>query len=337
MPSESLCWFHTPGPQNFIKKVCNALIGRDSAWIEGAVSWDEEFRSTVKDELSTLDGEINVEFIDASILDESLDAAGLIQCYDDIVGRNYLPAMDLCEFLNKNKILNNTILWLYHVDRATDRKWIEFSKSLAKQTTTVKLVCEGTIISGSSKHIETFCQEQFLTLFDYLLFAMVLIQDASWGTDLKVYACRLAINMAGNRAEKIAQLLSRRSLLVSDPLCCAKEVDLCEDSVRLENAVRVAQLMSLLPKVELLRNAFVSKISDRLDGVLPYTDDYGNTVEKPQDLELRHIVYLDGCGKIVLDQEERQHLRFLHTIRNDLSHGKNVDGNTASLCLEYRA
>ena len=227
-------------------------------------------------------------------------------------------------------------IWLYHVDRATDKKWIEFSKSLAKQATTVKLVCEGAIVSGSSKHIETFCQEQFLTLFDYLLFAMVLIQDASWGTDLKVYACRLAINMAGDNAEKIAQLLSYRSRLISDPLCCAKEADLCEDSIQLENAVRVAQLMSLLPKVELLRSAFVSEISDRFTEVLPYTDDYGNAVEKPQDLELRHIVYLDGCGKIRLNQEERQHLRFLYTIRNDLSHGKNVDGNTASLCLDRK-
>ena len=333
MADKIQCWLQLPGPVKMAEDICAVLSGSGTVWISGSFSWAEEVRSFIKEKLCMFDSGVNLEFLDVSAFPEHYSPEELVFLRDPSAEKDYLPAMGLASFVKTKRILPDTILWLYHLDGEGDRKWTDFSKALAKQGAGLKLVCEGAAITEAAKNVRLFSQERCLSEFDHLLYAMLLIQGEKWSTDLKVYVSRLAVFLAGRDAEQIAQLLRLKRELPQEPLRCALGSRPELEEVRALHAIYTAQLMSLLPKVELLRTKLISDTADRLRALVPFCDDYGNQIDRPEDMELRHLVHFEIIGQLSFDWDESSRLHLLYNIRNALSHQNTVDGRDAIACL----
>ena len=70
--------------------------------------------------------------------------------------------------------------------------------------------------------------------------------------------------------------------------------------------------------IEEQRLAFIDRLGHRIDRILPFSDEYQSQFTKPQEVELRHLIYYRH--DLSLSPEELALLNKLHDARNDLSH-----------------
>ena len=61
-----------------------------------------------------------------------------------------------------------------------------------------------------------------------------------------------------------------------------------------------------------------------LKKLLPVADEFGKFLNNPWDMELRHLHYYGGNGKI-FSQTDWETLELVYRVRNDLSHLYTVD------------
>ena len=325
-----LWWNQTPGPRKLIRSVADDLGNRMTTWLSGTLPWQHDFHEYVKDRLSEINSDINIEFVDTWELPQDMKPEDLIFSYDSSLRNSYLPSLDLASFLLQRGALSNTIIWLFDLEQSESRQWLELSRKLARQKTGLRIVCEGRdIVNGANKNITCFSAQDVVNEFDILLFAMTALQRNDWNSDTKLYACRLATELSEKEAENTAILINHcQELLLNPAECAANEIALLDSDIA-ENAIRKAQTLTLMPRLEQERAAFIDSLGDRVEKLLPYTDEYNNLMEKPQELELRHIVYFEGVMMLNLSWEEHERVHFLHTMRNRISHRQLIDGEDA--------
>lgn len=333
MRADSLWWSQTPGPMKLVECLVDTLLGNGSAWLSGTFSWQSEFCSNVKEKLGEVDSNINVEVLDAAEWCTDKKAEELIFSYDERASADYLPAMDLAEFVQSKAILKDTIFWFSGVSKENDWKWMELSKNLAKLDAGLRIVCAGSNLSINAKKITLLKQSDYVTEFDTLLFAMTLVQSKNWNTETKIYFSRLANELSARDPEKIDALIEWCDDLLYDPIACVQSKLGEDNKAAALNAVRTAQIMSLYPKIEQARAQSVAEMYDRLVALLPFTDEYDALFEKPEDMELRHIIYFERQGRLQLTKEEKNRVSFLYNMRNELSHRQIISGEDANALL----
>ena len=322
-------WTRTPGPAELVERLSVVLASKGTAWITGSLPWCGMFRKIVKLRLEEINSSLNIEFVDISNYSDDLRTENVIFLFDESARKDYLPAIDLAKYIYGSQILRETIIWIYGLDTESGVRWLELSKALARQEAGLRIVCEGAICSGVSRNVMAFSIEQAITEFDTLLFAMTMIQDNGWNTDTKVYVSRLANELADRNAERVALLLNEEDSLLKDPVgFCLGTLEYTDEDV-LVRAVRNSQIMSLYPRIEQGRTELVNELYQRLEKLVPFSDDFESIFEKPQDMELRHIVYFESIGELKVNQEEHAKLHFLYSVRNLISHRQIISGTDA--------
>ena len=332
MKAESLWWSQMPGPAKLVDSLVDTLLENGKVWLSGTFFWQNEFHTLVKEKLGAGNSSLDVEFLNLSELRADQNVEELIFRFDERARANYLPAMNLAEYVQTKSILKDKIIWLYGVDTDKGERWLELSKNLAKYSVGLRVVCEGSGINGGAKRITVVKQSDYISEFDTLLFAMTLIHSRDLNMETKIYVSRLANALSDRNPEKIAVLIDACDELLRDPAACAATIGIC-DETDADSAVKTAQLMSLYPKVEQARAQAISGITDRLIDLFPFKDNYETLFEKPEDLELRHIIFFEKQGNLRLTEEERRQFYFLYNMRNKLSHRQTIAGNDASTLL----
>lgn len=326
-------WINTPGPQRLLSDTVETLMGKGTIWFPEGLPWAAEFRQSVKDTLSVEVSDMNIEFVDIEALD--IQPIDLIFSFDPLAQDKYLPAFDPAWFIKDNRILANTVLWLYGLNTENSQRWIDISRSLAKAGALLKIVCEGCFMSMPAKNIKSVLVNEYVSDFDVLLYAMTACQNNSHNADVKLYASRLAVNLSSGKPESICMLLSEFEKLVLEPDQWALTVLEAAPSDMIKNSIRNAQIMSLLPKTEEKRAILVDLLQDRLGVLLPFDDDFGNKISELDEIELRHIAYFRNSNMLSLSSFESSMLDFVHRVRNDLAHRKIVAGEDAISILEH--
>lgn len=334
MKPEFESWICSPGPQRMLADAVDVLTGKGTVWFSDELPWREEFRRSVKDMLSTADSRLNIEFVDAP--SPETDPMELVFDLDSSAQDMFLPAYDPARFIKDNKVLENTVLWIYGLQSETCAKWLEFGRNLAKLGVSLKIVCEGVPSCSSAKNVKVITVRDYVSEFDLLLYAMMLCQNDRNASELKMYSARLAVSLSEGRPETLCGLISDVDRLINDPEKTA--LDICIDSSAedMRSAVRNAQIMSVLPKTEERRAALVDALKDRLEPLMPFDDDFDNTISVLDEIELRHIVYFLKINEIELNDAEYEELMLLYSIRNNISHRKIVPGSDVRMLFVKR-
>lgn len=102
----------------------------------------------------------------------------------------------------------------------------------------------------------------------------------------------------------------------------------------IRGAIRNAQTLAILPRAEEMRCKLVDKLCVDVGKLLPFSDDFGNTIMEPDEVELGHLVYFYNNGELFLEDNDRRDLFSFYNIRNDVAHRKLVEGQRVRECLE---
>ncbi len=334
MSTEYMHWISTPGPAKLCQDISNAITGKSTVWIPGILPWAEEFRETVVDTVSTEDSSINIELLDFETIGTAVTPVELIFELNPSAKQGYLPAMDFSRYVINQHVLERTVLWIYNIDGENKKQWIDLSRSLARLAAGLKIICEGAFHADPAKGVSIISVENCITKFDLLLYAMTMGQKNNSNFVLTMYACQLAVNLAEDAPEKIAELLAKFDRLIDEPEEYAAEVLPDKPGEAIKGAIRNAQTLAILPKAEEKRCELVDQLKDGLLSLLPFSDDFGNNITEPDEVELRHIVYYYNNNQLLLSDEEQAVLFMFYNVRNDVAHRKLIEGYRIRECLK---
>lgn len=328
---DEIWWKRISGPIQFLEKVSDAIYGKGSVWLNGTLPWANTFHNIVKGNIQEKNCNINVALVDGS--EKQIPKDSIFEL-DSMAKENYLPSMDLSEYVKKGNILENTIIWVHGLDGEEASQWLELSRKLANCGAGLKIICEGKRCAGTYRNIKVFLIQELLTKFDILLFAMYGIPASLGNPEERIYSSYLASSLAKADVEKMAVLLGDMQNVLKDPIVYMAE-RFGDAEFATTECVRNAQINAIYPILERETYQLVERLKDELRHVIPFEDDFGGEYKNYKEVELRHMVYFEARKKIRLTQEESEWLQFLHRLRNDISHRKIIVSDDVQTILRH--
>ena len=128
------------------------------------------------------------------------------------------------------------------------------------------------------------------------------------------YAAILCEELSNGDLEKCAYLCGH----IHDLMQRAASVCNWFSESDLQQLIHVAQLRGIQPVIEEQRLKFIERLGNRINRIIPFTDEYNSVFSQPQEVELRHLIHYRN--DLSLKPAESDELNRLYNARNDLSH-----------------
>ena len=251
----------------------------------------------------------------------------------------YYPGDSCAAYLGQREDLemNEQDIWITGIHRREDMlKWYAFlaeyervSEPLADRAVFV-LEYDGPTVPNPGVAQITFSVE------DYDCRVFCLESGATLkNTDLREYQAELALRISGTDPELSWALLRTGEQLIRDPVRTAMEViaggrssegkqfPAMSEKQILSNARRAA-LVIFFPVLEQWRVDCVQRHENELEHWLPITNDHGDEITDPYDLEFKDLAIFCKKPGNGFTQEEKTKVAFCRETRNKLAHNNKV-------------
>lgn len=321
-------WHQVPGATRLLQKVLQQLANRRNVWISGYLPWSDTFREIIISKLAESNRDLRVEIRSAIDLIDTSSEDLVFSLFPGARSR-YMPGKELATYINEQRLLEDTIIWIYDLNQERDNRWLTFSQQLGTIGAGLKVLCEGisiqpTISARRSKITMVLTEGQY-TSFDKVLFAMFLVSTLNQSDGIKRYCSYLASELVGGEVEMITCAIKNAQQLYMSPNEVANMLGISDNSF-IQNRIHRVQVKVLLPEIEEQFEALVERNSDNISKILPFEDDYGSERRELYDLELRHVRHFKNQGDITLDVSDSKRLDFLYECRNLIAHHIVIDG-----------
>lgn len=332
MNAEAYWWESVTGPQELIETVANSIRARKvvALMVPEDLPWRDGMRAAVQLEIrqSPELGDVDVEYID--VQDECPDEENigeyLLRRYAlESVTSNYRGRESIQEYISKNNILNNRLLWVKGMSKEDEKKWIDFCRKYE-----ISHDIEGHIVlevrcatRDEEPNIDFIQYSEYISDYDVLLFNSAFLDRA--GKELRHtwqrYIAALCANLCGTDAELSVHLMETSDFKKQEPLQRITEIVASEDFIRrgenskdhvlnaargnrtpeIKNRIWKAQLQTIFPILEMERASFIEKYYDQIRDALrtKYLDSnyntlrrihqFGKTLDDPWDAEIGTI------------------------------------------------
>ena len=235
--------------------------------------------------------------------------------------------------------LNSAIVWVENLDAQSLANWIafihEYNKKLPakRQGGLFLLETRGVDAVASSKKIRCLSFSSEISPYDKYTFCTLISASAIVDNKVKPYLAELASTVCGDDVELCAHCIAGGTEFAKDPakyLTDAAEtmyrsdgtgyqMELTEDELRYR--IWESQLRMIFPIVERFRMQFVNAHRSDIEKELPITNDFGEVMSVPEDVEIGLLYTLTKNGAIQMkDNAEFPKLRVFKQARNDLAH-----------------
>lgn len=323
---EQLWWEQTFGPSNLIAQIT------ETAMCEHAVSfchkrslpWEFCFQSLVEDELRAVSGGMLMPEHWSPVPGGEKAAEQLINAFyqPDWMTSSvyYLPSMDAAAFLTQHRVLAGRAVWIQTGDPAMAAELMHLLaqfRRLASDDCGL-LILELSGAAAQQRDMQTLLADT--SDYDLFFFANLLASYSSLNSFRKRYASALAIELSFEDAERCSALMDGGMALLRAPqeYCTARVGG--QHAEQLGHAVWKAQLNTLFSGIEDARLRMIDSCRPQLSAVLPFRDEFNNTVTIPEEFELRHLIFLQHIHKLSLPIQTVSTLELLHEARNALAH-----------------
>lgn len=183
----------------------------------------------------------------------------------------------------------------------------------------------GTLIfvtSGKNPSPDFIRLSDYLTPYDVQFFAINMLERTNLTARQKLYTSTLAAKLSG-QSVILAKNFAKAELF-TDPENFLKNLLPDPDERILFRAIWECQVQFLMPILEEIRGKLIEKYFVALKNLLPVKDEFGNEVEEPFDMELRHLRHYGGKA-LIFKQNDWDLLELVYQSRNELSHLKTID------------
>lgn len=158
-------------------------------------------------------------------------------------------------------------------------------------------------------------RKHYLYHYDIQYFAMTCLRDTELNLRQQYYAADIIAKIAGMDG-RLCLALARQDLYFH-PETVIQEQKLSADLVPI---LLETQMQHVLPILEDIRRYLVRKYETMIQQILPQQDEYGKELNRPTDLELRHLQhYLRGQG-LFFQEKDDEWFQCAYQARNDISH-----------------
>ncbi|MDR2528747.1 MAG: hypothetical protein LBD04_07010 [Synergistaceae bacterium] len=242
------------------------------------------------------------------------------------------------EFLSEREVFANRIL---HVMEEGERalRWYNFAKTYKPEPTRVGAIMIETRtppLADVSQNVRVLKYEDFVTEYDALVFAGLLLADGGMEVACKRYIAALAVALFGTDAARVAEFVEDFDFDHDDPELFAASMGVRGDVSR---RVWNAQAQTLFPLIMFEHREFIDKWHEEIKVAFEYANNMfprgleylGEQVTSPDEMELATLRYLtlkkrgDASERFVLhipDEKVSPRLGLLYNTRNMLAHGK---------------
>lgn len=355
-------WNSITGPHKAVTAVAEALLSNSTVILKVPTDlpWRRPMRSAIEEHIRSMSGSVDTIITQLDVADECspADEPGrylLSRFARSDVFRSYREksGISIQDYMIRNGVLKDTILWVKGLDSVQAAKWLKFSQGYKGSIEDGLFVLEvhEQINLGGAKNIQAVVFDAYVREYDLQVFnSFVLDEQNAYSDSWKKYASAVAASLCKTDAEVSELYLRLVDLQKDDPIAGIEALaalpDLARrgedassthilnlwrrgDTAELERRVWEAQLQVLFPLLEMLRTRIIDELREPLTECLrehPISQ-FGAPVTDPYDLEFGTLVWLMGKTDeyamrylYVPDEALRQRIRFLRDCRNCLAH-----------------
>ena len=319
-PNE-LWWGVVPGPSQLVEQLTAHLVRFESALIPyttASFPWGDTFRLNVSDRVRQVHPMLTEELCNASAMNGRSPGRWVL----DVVGRGEvfcLPSDDPIEIAAESGLLKQRIFWVTHfTNKAQVADWVAFAKALRKKAAG-HCCCVVLLLPASlriNSHLTELETNAFFGEYDLSFFASFILSHRKLSQFEKKYLSELASALAFGDAVQCAELASAGRELLEEPeqlpMICAIPNYL--------HGVWLAQIRTVFSHIEETKFAIVQQHRNAIAALLHTTDDFGNSIEQIEDIELRHLVHGVNHNIISLPERTCTVINDLYNSRNQLAH-----------------
>lgn len=248
--------------------------------------------------------------------------------------------------------LNSAIVWVENLDAHSLANWIsfihEYNKKLPakRQGGIFLLETRGVDEVASSKKIRCLSFSSEISPYDKYTFCTLVSASAIVENRVKPYLAELVSTVCADDVELCAQCIAGGVEFAKDPVAYLKtvaetmyrsdgtvyQIELTEDELRYR--VWESQIRMIFPLIERFRMQFIEDHYSDIEKNLPITNDFGEEMKVPEDVEIGLLYSLTNKGYIQMkDNAEFPKLRVCKEARNDLAHLNPLEFATVTMIL----
>jgi hypothetical protein len=339
-------WNDISGPSRLLSETGRALLGGQSVCLctDLPLPFRDMFLQLIVDALRETENSL---LLDDTAHDTENPGMHLIERFD--LQYEYRETMQPMEFLHSRGALSNRLLPVVAGEESV-RGWLALINSRKSGTVADGLFLLQTDASpspSSYRKVRFHRYSDFVTHYDTLLFAGLMLGRDGLGMGHKRYISSLAVSLCGSDAEAVSDF-TRRYRLHEDPADSLSGKNL--PGHVLQARVWDAQVQELFPLIMRESRAFIERFREQVvesfayigqsrgyagslfpDGLRNSNDEPVNT---PEELELSTIVYLmrrrrrdargyETAGRVldIPDESAGERMELLYRMRNSIAHG----------------
>lgn len=356
-------WNNITGPHKAVVGVAEALLSNSTVILEVPedIPWRRPMRSAIEEQIRNMSGSGNTIIMQIDVADECTPDVDpgryLLQRFakSDVV-RSYRAksGISLQDYMIRNGVLRDSIIWLKGLDKGQASKWLKFCqgyKGSSVEEGLFVLEVHEQLTPIDARSIQTIVFEACVHEYDLQLFNSFVLDEQGTYSDLwKKYISTLAASLCKTDAEVSELYLRLTDFQSEDPLVGIKRIADLSDFVRrgenpkstnvlsvwrngnlaeLSRRVWEAQLQVLFPIIEMHRVQTIKLLEDSLRQCVQDRSVYqfNEIITDPYDLEFGTLEFL--MAKLdensfrylyVPDEAMRSRIHFLRECRNCLAH-----------------
>lgn len=311
MTADELWWQRVPAAEKLVKFTRDRILNCHSVQIFPDMAWKDTFLALTLEKVRTFDAGIVEYQFDGEAMEQDLSLVDIIA---EQLGFGFNFDGSLKTLLGHLETHDNHIWKMRRFSPARIKEAHRLIRELAQSKAPVCVILE----DGTQTPVKSLYQIKLSpTQMDIRYFAWTLLLEEE-NVPLLEYAAVLCEQLSGGDPERCALLCTQIHALMHN----AGDVCTWLSSSQMLQAVHLAQLRGIQPVIEVQRLRLIDSLGERLKKILPFTDERNGQFTKPQEVELRHLIY--HKRELSLSPAEETLLDLLYAARNDLSHLKTL-------------
>lgn len=315
-----LWWTQVHGPALFLNEFCQTAARGGCCLLRhsSALPWPQLFQAEVYRRIQMIQGHFRME--EPVDIPDGEAEQWFVDRFLPEHASNFLSTTRLPDFLADTKGLACRLLWLRARTPQQTKQWLELLALFATRAEAMDAIV---ILAGDGQSpkrfkIKNFDADEAFTAFDVVQLCTVAANVAQCRELFKPYLTHLLNQLCGRDPYRVELLQTQGETMLEDPVAGAACLEL--DIADIEQRIRRAQLLLLLPIIEDIRIHSLTQLHPQCQLLLPMRDDYGNELDEVYEMELRHIIHYANRGDITMSQHQRTEVETAYNIRNALMH-----------------
>lgn len=337
---DQVWWNHIIKAHSFLEDIVTTTVKGSSILLSlpPSIPWRDTLITLVIDRLRM---ENSKNKLDKIVCPDDEPGLYLLENYcKKEIRAKYRYGMSYAQFLGKcqETVLNDRYIWVSDISVSQIDEWlsfvVEYNENVADKTPGIFIleVDDDLLAKKCKKGIKTLVFNQTIGTYDKYAFCALLSSESKCKEYMRPYLAEVVSSICGEDVELCAVCVANGADFLRAPYELISKV--VENSYRsdggkysfvksqedITTSIWESQIKYIFPLIENYRRYFINRYSNVIKNVLPITNNVGEYVNAPEDIEIGPLCYLVRNNDISISTKEYMELEMYKNARNKLAH-----------------